>query len=144
MVIRLVFMFVEVTFLLAFGRWVLNVPVAGSWLAVFLIGAAGSLSFGGLGLLLASRATRIETIMGLMNGVTMPMMICSGVFFSVERFPEAVQPLIRALPLTALIDALRAVVLEGAPLVAQSGRLALLALWGGLSFVVGLRVFRWN
>jgi ABC-type multidrug transport system permease subunit len=144
MTIRLVFMFIEVSFLLAFGRWVLGVPVAGSWPAIFLIGAVGSLSFGGMALLLASRATRLETIMGLMNAVTMPMMVCSGVFFSVERFPERLQPLIRALPLTALIDALRAVVLEGAPLAAQAGRLALLGLWGGVSFVLGLRLFRWN
>jgi ABC-type multidrug transport system permease subunit len=144
MAIRLVFMFIEVGFLLAFGRWVLGVPVAGSWPAIFLIGAVGSLSFGGMALLLASRATRIESIMGLMNAVTMPMMICSGVFFSVERFPERLLPLIRALPLTALIDALRAVVLEGAPLAAQAGRLALLGLWGGVSFVLGLRLFRWN
>lgn len=144
MTIRLVFMFIEVSFLLAFGRFALGVPIAGSWIAIFLIGALGALSFGGLGLLLASRATRIESIMGLMNAVTMPMMIGSGVFFSVDRFPESVQPLIRALPLTALIDALRAVVLEGASLAAQSSRLALLAAWGGLSFVVGLRLFRWN
>jgi ABC-type multidrug transport system permease subunit len=144
MAIRLVFMFIEVSFLLAFGRWVLGVPVAGSWPAIFLIGAVGSLAFGGMALLLASRATRLETIMGLMNAVTMPMMVCSGVFFSVERFPERLQPLIRALPLTALIDALRAVVLEGAPLSAQAGRLALLGLWGGVSFVLGLRLFRWN
>jgi ABC-2 type transport system permease protein len=142
--IRVVFMFIEIPFLLAFGRWALGVPVAGSWLAILLIGAVGSLSFGGMALLLASRATRIETIMGLMNAVTMPMMICSGVFFAVERFPERLQPLIRALPLTALIDALRAVILEGAPLSAQAGRLMLLGLWGGLSFVLGLRLFRWN
>jgi ABC-type multidrug transport system permease subunit len=142
--IRVTFMFIEVSFLLAFGRWVLGVPVAGSWPAIYLIGAVGSLSFGGLALLLASRATRIETIMGLMNAVTMPMMISSGVFFAVERFPERVQPFIRALPLTALIDALRSVILEGAPLAAQAGRLALLGLWGGLSFALGLRLFRWN
>lgn len=144
MVIRVVFMFIEVTFLLAFGRYVLDVPIAGSWGAIFLIGAVGSLSFGGMAVLLASRATRIETIMGLMNAVSMPMMIACGVFFSIERFPQALQPLIRVLPLAALIDALRAVVLEGAPLAAQAGRLLLLGLWGGVSFVIGLRLFRWN
>jgi ABC-type multidrug transport system permease subunit len=144
MVVRLAFMFIEVTVLLLFGRFALGVPIAGSWPAIFLIGAIGSLSFGGMALLLAARATRIETIMGLMNAVTMPMMVCSGVFFSVERFPESVQPAIRALPLTALIDAMRSVVLEGAPLAAQTGRLALLAAWGAISFVVGLRLFRWS
>ena len=73
-----------------------------------------------------------------------PMFICSGIFFSADRFPDAFQPLIRALPLTALNDALRAVILEGAPLAVQAGRLGILAAWGGVSFVLGLRYFRWN
>jgi ABC-type polysaccharide/polyol phosphate export permease len=82
--------------------------------------------------------------MGLMNAVSMPMFVCSGVFFSWERFPEAIHPLIRALPLTAFIDTLRAVVLEGASLASQWGRLAVLVAWGLLSFVLGLKLFRWN
>jgi len=79
-----------------------------------------------------------------MNVVMMPMFVCSGVFFSADRFPAVMQPLIRALPLTALIDALRAVVLEGASLLSQATPLAILAGWGVLSFVFGLRFFRWN
>jgi ABC-type polysaccharide/polyol phosphate export permease len=79
-----------------------------------------------------------------MNVVMMPMFVCSGIFFSADRFPDALQPVIRALPLTALNDALRAVILEGAPLATQAGRLAILAAWGGFSFVAGLRYFRWN
>jgi ABC-type polysaccharide/polyol phosphate export permease len=123
---------------------VFGIPVRGSLAALAIIGAAGALCFGGMGLLVASRATRIESVSGLMNAVMMPMMICSGTFFAVERFPQAVQPAIRALPLTALNDALRAVVLEGATLRSQAWPLALLALWGGLSFAVGLRLFRWS
>jgi len=76
--------------------------------------------------------------------VMLPMFIASGVFFSVERFPAAAQPLLRALPLTALNDALRAVVLEGAGFASQWSRVGLLVAWGSLSFVAGLRLFRWS
>jgi ABC-type polysaccharide/polyol phosphate export permease len=79
-----------------------------------------------------------------MNLVMMPMFVGSGVFFSVERFPEAVQPALRALPLTALNDALRALTLEGVGLASQWPRVLLLAAWGGVSFALGLRLFRWS
>jgi len=144
MAMRLVLVLVEIPFLLLVGHWLLGVPVRGAWGAIILAGAVGSLAFGGVGMLLASRATRIESVMGLMNMVSMPMLLCSGVFFSSERFPEVVLPLIRALPLTALIDALRAIVLEGSSFAAQGARLAVVGAWGLVSFVVGLRLFRWT
>ncbi len=144
MAIRLVFMVIEVGFILAFGHVAFGVPIRGSWASVLAVGALGALAFGGLGLLVASRARRIEAVMGLMNVVMVPMWICSGVFFSADRFPDALQPLIRALPLTALIDALRGVVLEGASLASQATPLAIVAAWGVVSFVVGLRIFRWH
>jgi len=68
----------------------------------------------------------------------------SGVFFSDERFPAVIQPLIRALPLTALNDALRSTTLEGATLAAQGTRLLILGLWGVISYVLALRWFRWT
>ena len=103
-----------------------------------------SLTFGGVGLLTASRAQKIESVSGLMNLVMMPMWIFSGVFFSYERFPEMIQPLIKVLPLTALNDALRASILEGTPLVHQWPRLLVMGLWGGISFVLALKWFRWT
>ena len=144
MVLRVAFTSIEVGFLLAFGHLAFNLPVRGSLPAVLFVATLGALSFSGIGLLVASRATRIETVTGLMNVVMMPMFICSGIFFSADRFPDALQPLVRALPLTALNDALRAIILEGASLPSQGTRLLVLALWGGLSFLVGLRLFRWN
>jgi ABC-2 type transport system permease protein len=144
MAMRLAFVAFEIPFLLWMGYWLLGVPIRGSWAAIFVAGGVGSLAFGGVGLLLASRATRVETIMGLVNLVSMPMLLCSGVFFSAERFPEVVLPVIRALPLTALIDALRAIVLEGASLASQGARLAVVGAWGGASFLLGLRFFRWT
>jgi len=100
--------------------------------------------FGGVGLLTASRAQKIESVSGLMNLVMMPMWIFSGVFFSYERFPAVIQPLIKVLPLTALNDALRASILEGSPLIHQWPQLLVMALWGGISFALALKWFRWT
>jgi len=141
---RLVLMLIEVGMLLGFGVLVFHMRVVGSLITILIVGAIGALSFGGLGLLTASRAQKIESISGLINVVMMPMWIFSGVFFSYERFPAVILPLIKALPLTALNDALRATILEGAPLAAQAGRLLILVLWGGISFVLAIRLFRWT
>ncbi len=141
---RLVLMILEIGLLLALGVIVFHMKVLGSVPAILFLGAVGAVAFGGIGLLTASRAQKIESVSGLMNLVMMPMWIFSGVFFSYERFPAVVQPLIKALPLTALNDALRASILEGTPLVHQWGRLVVLALWGGISFVLALRWFRWT
>ncbi len=144
MATRTVFTVLEVCYLLAFGRFALGVPVRGSVVSVLAIGLLGSQCFAGIGLLVASRAAKIETVTGLMNVVMLPMFVGSGVFFSIERFPLAVQPLLRLLPLTALNDALRAVTLEGATLVSQAAPITVLLVWGGVSFLVGLRLFRWS
>ena len=141
---RLILMVIEVGLMLLFGLLVFKMPVAGSVLTVILLGAIGAVAFGGVGLLTASRAQKIESVSGLINLVMMPMWIFSGVFFSYEHFPAITLPFIRALPLTALNDALRATILEGASLASQSGRLLILALWGGISFVLALRWFRWT
>ena len=141
---RLILMVLEIGLLLVFGVVVFHMMVLGSWLTIMLIGALGSVTFGAIGLLTASRAQKIESVSGLINVVMMPMWIFSGVFFSYERFPVALQPFIRALPLTALNDALRATILQGEPLAAQGWRLLVLMLWGGISFVLALRWFRWT
>jgi ABC-type multidrug transport system permease subunit len=141
---RILLMFVEVALLLGFGVFFFHMRVIGGWLAILLVGTFGALAFSGIGLLSASRAQKIETASGLMNLIMMPMWIFSGVFFSYERFPAILQPFIKALPLTALNDALRATVLEGASLASQSGRLLVMAVWGVLSFLLALRVFRWT
>jgi len=141
---RLVFMVIEVSFVLGFGHLAFGVPLRGSLPAVFTVGALGALCFGGLGLLVGSRARRMETVTGLMNVVMMPMFVLSGIFFSADRFPQMLQPLIRILPLTALNDAMRAVVLEGLRLSSLSAPLAVLVLWTIVSFAVGLKLFRWN
>jgi ABC-type multidrug transport system permease subunit len=104
----------------------------------------GSLAFAAIGLLVASRARTIEAVSGLMNVVMLPMWILSGVFFSAERFPESVQPWIEALPLSALIDALRASMLQGTSLVGLGPQILVLAGWAAVSFLVAMRLFRWR
>ena len=141
---RLVLMVIEVGLLLGFGVLVFHMRVQGSVLSVTLLGSLGAVAFGGVGLLTACRAQKIESVSGLINLVMMPMWIFSGVFFSYDKFPAVAQPFIKALPLTALNDALRATIIEGASLGSQSGRLLVLAIWGGISFVLALRWFRWT
>jgi len=141
---RLVLMVIEVGLLLVFGMLVFHMPVAGSIMSVVVLGSIGAVAFGGVGLLTACRAQKVESVSGLINLVMMPMWIFSGVFFPYEHFPTMAQPFIKVLPLTALNDALRATILEGASLASQSGRLLVLVLWGGLSFLLALRWFRWT
>jgi len=141
---RLILMIIEVGLLLLFGALFFHMRVLGSVATIALIAAIGSLTFGGVGLLTASRAQKIESVSGLINLVMMPMWIFSGVFFSYERFPAVIHPLIKALPLTALNDALRASILEGTPLLHQWPRLLVMILWGGISFALALKWFRWT
>jgi len=142
--VRLVFIPLEVLPLLFLSFLLFDVRVAGSLGAVALVSCLGAVSFAGLGTLIASRARTTGTISGLINLCSLPMFVLSGVFFSTARFPEALQPWIRALPLTALVDALRSVMGEGATIAAIGPQLILLALWGVASFAVALRVFRWS
>ena len=116
----------------------------GSLLLLIAVSVLGALAFSGLGLLTAARPRTIEGVSGIMNLVMVPMWVFSGIFFSTERFPAAAQPFIQALPLTALNDALRGVMLEGAGLTALLPELVNLGLWGGVSFVLALKFFRWQ
>ncbi len=141
---RLIWLLIEVTVLVAFGWMVFGVRVNGSILVLAVLSVVGGYAFSGIGLLTASRAKTIEAVSGLMNLIMMPMWLCSGVFFSYERFPESVKPVIRLLPLTLLNDALRAVINDAAGLSQIAPQLALLAVWGVVTFIVGIRIFRWQ
>lgn len=134
----------EATFLLLFAHLVFDVRLEGSLLDVVLLSLLGALSFSGLGLLVACRARNMETANGLMNLATLPMWLLSGVFFSATNFPGWMGPVVKALPLTALNDALRAVINDGASILSCGAELAVLAAWGLGSFLLALRLFRWQ
>jgi ABC-type multidrug transport system permease subunit len=141
---RLVFLILEVVTLLGFGHWAFGVPLRGSLATLFLVSLLGAVSFGGLGLLAASRARTTEAVSGIMNFIMLPMWIFSGVFFSSSNFPEMVQPFVRMLPLTAVNDALRANMLEGASLATVTPQLLVIVVWGIVTFFAALKLFRWR
>jgi ABC-type multidrug transport system permease subunit len=141
---RIMVLVVEVGVPVGFGALAFGVPVRGSLLDLVIVCVIASLSFSALSLLIASRARTLEAVSGLMNLAQVPMWILSGVFFSAQRFPDAIQPLIRALPLTALVDALRAHMLQGAGLAQLAPQMAVLGAWLVVCFGLALKLFRWR
>jgi ABC-2 type transport system permease protein len=141
---RLVFLGPEVAVPLVFAVLALGLPVQGSVLDIAVVSIVGALGFGGIGLMVASRARTFEAINGLLNVFMLPMWVLSGVFFASSTFPDALQPIIQALPLTALNDALRLVILDGESLGAARAELLTLGVWGGSSFAVALKIFNWR
>jgi ABC-type multidrug transport system permease subunit len=141
---RFVFLILEVGVVTLFAWLVFDVSIRGPvWLFCFL-SLLGGAAFAGIGILVSSRVSTLEAVSGLMNVVMLPMWICSGVFFSYERFPDAVKPVIRALPLTALSDALRAVMNDGLGLAGVLPQVLNLTAWAVVSFLIGLKIFRWS
>ena len=141
---RLTLLVIEVGLLLGFGVLVFGVPIRGSLTVLVALCLLSSLAFTSLGLLVSSRVQTMEGASGLMNLVMLPMWIFSGVFFSASRFPDSLQPFIQALPLTAVVDALRANVLRGAGWQAVAPELGIILAWLGVSFLLALKLFRWR
>ena len=143
---RLTFLIPDVGVLLALGYFGFGMPIRGSLWLIILLEIVGALAFAGIGLLIASRAKTTETVSGLMNLVMLPMWIFSGLFFSSDRFTGPIRILVDALPLTHLLNALRAVILEGANLGDSVVWVALLVLsaWSVGTFYLALRLFRWT
>ncbi len=144
MLSRLVFLVLEVAAVIIFAWLVFGFTVRGSWLSLALVTILGGFTFSGVGLLVAARPTTIEGVSGLMNFIMLPMWLLSGTFFSSERFPQVLQPFIKALPLTALNDLLRALMNEGAALSSNWIPITVLLAWCLISFVVALKIFRWQ
>jgi len=141
---RLLWVLLETAILLAFAHFAFGVPIRGSLAAIFVLATLGAASFAGLGLLCSARPENTESVNGLVNLASLPMFILSGVFFSADRFPDFLQKAIRFLPLTALNDALRAVINDGASLFTLPLEVAVLLVWGAVTYAIALKIFRWN
>lgn len=144
LVVRALLLVVELPPLLVFSKLVFDVGIEGSILTLAVTAVIGAMTFAMIGLLLACRPENPQIVSGLINVVSFPMYLCSGVFFSSARFPDVLQPAIRILPLTALNDAIRAVMIDGATLAAIADKLGILLVWCGLSFVLAVKLFRWR
>lgn len=141
---RMIFLLVELPLLLGFGYLVFSVPMRGSLALVLSLNLLGGFTFAGLGLLLGSRVQNTNSANGLINLALLPMMMFGGVFFSSANFPDFMQPFIRVLPLTALNDALRMVMIEGAGVFGVAREIGILGLWGATCFGLALWLFRWR
>ena len=144
MIVRMVFAVCELTALLLFSHFVFGVGCQGSFAELLIVLVLGGLSFVSIGLLIASRVQTIEAISGLMNLVMVPMWILGGIFFSNERFPEIVQPLLRSLPVVALVDSIRAIMLDGQSILNLWQPILVLLVWTVVCFAVAGRIFRWR
>jgi len=141
---RLLLLVFEVGIPVGFGVLAFGVPMRGAWFTLAGISLLGSLTFSSLGLLISTRIKTIEAASGFTNLVLMPMWVLSGVFFSSQRFPDAVQPAIRLLPLTALVDGMRANMLQGAGWAELAPQATVLGAWLLVCFVCALKLFRWR
>jgi len=141
---RLGLLVVEVLVLVGFGALVFGVPIRGPLWQLALLSLLSALAFGALGLLIASRARTFEGASGLMNFTMLPMWIFSGVFFASDRFPEVLQPFIRVLPLTAVVNLLRGTMLEGLSLTSLALDLGIVVAWLVMCFAAAIRLFRWS
>jgi ABC-2 type transport system permease protein len=141
---RLAFLLLEIPPIMIFAWLAFDVKIAGSALSLIGVIVLGALTFAGLGLLASSRARTIETVSGLNNVMMLPMFVLSGVFFSSSRFPEVMQPFIRALPLTALNEAMRGIYNEGVSVLAVWPQIAILTAWAVGAFALALKIYRWQ
>jgi ABC-type multidrug transport system permease subunit len=141
---RVLFLGLELAVLLGFGALVFGTVVRGSYATVALLAFLGAAAFASVSLVIGARIDSTDVANGWINFVQLPMWVLSGAFFSYERFPEWLHAPIRLLPLTAVVDAIRAVSNSGATLLGVASEVAVLAAWSGVGFAVALRTFRWQ
>jgi ABC-type multidrug transport system permease subunit len=141
---RLFLLVIEVAAFLGFSHFAFGVPLRGSLWQLGVLCVLVSLTFSAVGLLIASRARTMQAASGLMNLTMLPMWVLSGVFFSSSRFPNVLQPFIRALPLTAAVDILRGNMLQGIPIAHLVVPVAILLAWLLIAFPLSLFIFRWR
>lgn len=141
---RLTYLIPDIIVLMSLGIFAFGMPMRGNWLTLLIVEVIGASAFAGLGLLVASRARTTEAVSGLMNLIMFPMWLFGGIFFSPDVYPDAIQPFIQILPLTQLLNALRAVILEGAGLAAIMTPIGVLVAWAVITFTLALKIFRWD
>jgi ABC-2 type transport system permease protein len=116
----------------------------GSWIALILVYATGSLCLISMGLIIAARLRTEELADGVLNVLSWPMLLLSGVWFSMEGTNPAAQFVSRLLPLTHLVDAARAVMVDGAGVAQVLPEIVLLAGLGLMLLLIAARMFRWD
>ena len=130
--------------LLFFFAWLyFGIHIQGSISALIIIFIAGNIAFAGISVLISSHTSNPEIGNGLINALVTPMMVVSGIFFSYQHFPDWTLPVIRLLPLTMLADGVRSIFNEGAGMMQIWKETLLLTATGVVTFVIGLKIFKW-
>jgi ABC-2 type transport system permease protein len=143
MTVRLGMNLVESGLLFLFAFLVFGTTIQGSIPALFIIFIAGNVAFAGIAILTSARTANTEVANGIINVISLPMMVCSGVFFSYHNFPDWSIPYIKLFPLTLLADGIRSIFIEGAGYAEVSVAALVLFAVGVVAFIAGLRAFRW-
>lgn len=129
---------------LGFAKFAFGVGIVGALFDYVLVITLGVFAFSSMGILVASRTDNVEVLSGMVNAASLIQLVLSGVFFSTARFPEWILVLVRGLPLTALVDGLRGIALEGRSALELPVELAVLIGWSVLAGALGVRLFRWT
>jgi ABC-2 type transport system permease protein len=140
---RLIVNGLEFFALFIFAAWYFGVRIQGNPLALFLVFVAGNMAFAGLAIFVSSRTSNPRVGNGLINAITFPMTLLSGVFFSYHHFPSWSIPFVKALPLTMLADSMRSVFNEGAGLAQVALPAVILASIGLALFYCGMKIYKW-
>ena len=122
----------------------LDTRMEGSYLTLFVVGLVGAVSMVSLGLIISARVASEELAGGLLNLINWPMMLLSGVWFSLEGAAEAVRTLSRVFPLTHILDSARAVMLDGATFIDVAPSLGALLVQSAIFLAIGAAIFRWE
>jgi len=133
----------EAVVLLVFSWIYFRTQIQGSITALILVFLAGSFCFSGISILIASRTSSSRIGNSLINVITMPMMILSGIFFSYHNFPDFIIPVIQKLPLTMLADSIRSIMIEGSGLLENLTEILFLSGLGTVCFIIGIRIYKW-
>lgn len=142
--VRMLMNFVEGGLLFLFAWLVFGITIQGNVAALFAIFIAGNIAFSGIAILLSSHTARTEIGNGLINAISMPMMVLSGIFFSYHNFPEWSVAIIRQFPLTMMADGMRSIFIEGAGFAEVAIPVTVLSVTGILFFVAGMKIFKWH
>lgn len=140
---RLIINGIQFLALYIFVYFYFDVRIQGSIAALITIFVAGNLAFSGIAVLISARTANARVGNGLINAISLPMMLLSGIFFSYHNFPEWTIPLVQKLPLTMLADAMRSIFSEGGGFAQVGIPSTVLALMGMIFIYTGAKIFRW-
>ncbi|PHM67801.1 ABC transporter [Xenorhabdus stockiae] len=139
----LIINFVEILIIYQFAKIYFDIEIQGSFYAFLLLLFAGNICFSGVAVLVASRARKAQTANGLLEVSILIQVLLSGIFFSYKHFPQWMVNIVEYLPLTILADNMRKVFIEGGDLLQVVPASIALVVIGIMTFILGMRIFRW-